>query len=69
MYEDYENDMLNLTREGTKYGIYFILTATATNALRFRMLQNIGQSYVLQMTDETDYAAVLGKTGGLVPEK
>lgn len=69
MYEDYESDMLNLTREGTKYGIYFILTATATNALRFRMLQNIGQSYVLQMTDETDYAAVLGKTGGLVPEK
>lgn len=69
LYEDYENEMLNLTREGTKYGIYFVMTATGTNAVRFRILQNIGQSYVLQLTDETDYSGILGKTGGLVPSK
>ena len=28
MYEDFEGEMLNLTREGTKYGIYFVLTGT-----------------------------------------
>lgn len=69
LYEDFENEMLSLTREGTKYGIYFVLAATGTNAIRFRMLQNISQSFVLQLTDETDYAAILGKTGGLVPSK
>lgn len=69
MYEDYEGEMLNLTREGTKYGIYFVFTGTGTNAIRFRMLQNIAQSFVLQLTDETDYAAVLGKTEGLIPSK
>lgn len=69
LYEDFEGEMLNLTREGTKYGIYFVLTGTNINAIRFRMQQNIGQSVVLQMTDETDYAAVLGKTEGLVPSK
>lgn len=69
MYEDYENEILNLTREGTKYGIYFVLTATGTNAVRFRILQNLGQSYVLQLTDETDYSGILGKTDGLVPSK
>ncbi|MFR5875177.1 MAG: type VII secretion protein EssC [Eubacterium sp.] len=69
MYEDFEGEMLNITREGTKYGIYFVLTATGTNEIRFRMLQNIGQSFVLQLTDETDYAAVLGKTDGLTPSK
>lgn len=69
LYEDYENEMLKLTREGTKYGIYFILTATGTNAIRFRMLQNIGQSYVLQLVDETDYTAIIGKTDGLIPSK
>lgn len=69
LYEDFEGEMLNLTREGTKYGIYFVLTGTSTNAIRFRMQQNIGQSVVLQMTDETDYSAILGKTEGLVPSK
>lgn len=69
IYEDYENEILNLTREGTKYGIYFVLTATGTNAVRFRILQNLGQSYVLQLTDETDYSGILGKTDGLVPSK
>lgn len=69
LYEDFEGEMLNLTREGTKYGIYFVLTGTSTNAIRFRMQQNIGQSVALQMTDETDYSAILGKTEGLVPSK
>lgn len=69
MYEDFEGEMLNLTREGIKYGIYFVFTGTSTNAIRFRMQQNIGQSIVLQMTDETDYSAILGKTEGLVPSK
>ncbi len=69
MYEDFEGEMLNLTREGTKYGIYFVLTGTNTNAIRFRMQQNIGQSIVLQMTDESDYSAILGKTEGIIPSK
>lgn len=69
MYEDYENEILNLTREGTKYGIYFVLTATSTNAVRFRILQNLSQSFVLQLTDEADYSGILGKTEGLVPSK
>lgn len=69
IYDDFEGEMLKLTREGTKYGIYFVMTATSPNTIRFRMQQNIGQSVVLQMTDETDYAAVLGKNEGLVPSK
>lgn len=69
MYEDYESEILNLTREGTKYGIYFVLTATGTNAVRFRILQNLSQSYVLQLTDEADYSGILGKTDGLLPSK
>ena len=69
MYEDYEGEMLNLTREGVKYGVYFVLTATGSNAVRFRMLQNINQMFVLQVTDDSDYAATLGKTNGLLPKK
>ena len=69
LYDEYEDDMLLLTREGPKYGIYFIMTASGTNVIRFRMAQNIGQSFALQLTDETDYAAIVGKNDGLIPQK
>ena len=68
-YEEKEEAVSYLTREGTKYGIYFVLAATGTNAVRFRMLQNFKQMYVLQLNDESDYATVVGKTDGLYPSK
>ncbi len=69
MYEDLESVLLNLTREGTKYGIYFVLTAIGTGAIRFRMVQNFKQIFVLQLADEGDYSSVVGKTDGLLPAK
>ena len=69
IYEEKEEAVSFLSREGTKVGIYFVLTATATNAVRFRLLQNFKQTLVLQLKDETDYAAVMGKTDGLYPSK
>ena len=69
MYDDYEGEIQNLTREGTKYGIYFVITATSSNGVRFRLLQNFNQMYVLQLTDETDFSAILGRTEGLLPAK
>ncbi|MCM1191148.1 MAG: type VII secretion protein EssC [Butyrivibrio sp.] len=66
-YERYEDTMISLTRECPKYGIYFILTATNTAAVRYRMLQNFRQMYVMQMNDKSDYASILGNTGGVVP--
>jgi S-DNA-T family DNA segregation ATPase FtsK/SpoIIIE len=68
-YEEKEELISYLTREGTKYGLYLILTALGTGAVRFRMLQNFRSLYVLQMNDEADYATVMGKTGGLFPSK
>jgi len=68
-YEEKEEAISYLTREGTKYGVYFILTALVNGAVRFRMLQNFRQLYVLQMNDEADYSTILGKTDGLFPSK
>lgn len=69
LYEEKEEAVSYLSREGTKYGIYFILTALGTGAVRFRLLQNFKQLLVLQLNDEADYATVVGKTDGLVPSK
>lgn len=69
IFEEKEAAVSFLSREGTKYGIYFVLTALGTGAVRFRLLQNFKQLLVLQLNDETDYAAVIGKTDGLYPSK
>ncbi|TDL71159.1 type VII secretion protein EssC [Rhodococcus qingshengii] len=69
IYEEKETAVSFLSREGTKYGIYFVLTALGTNAVRFRLLQNFKQMLVLQLNDETDYAGIVGKTDGLFPTR
>lgn len=68
-YEEKEEAVSFLSREGTKYGIYFVLTALGTSSVRFRLLQNFKQLLVLQLNDEGDYASVVGKTDGLFPSK
>ncbi len=69
IYEEKEEAVAYLSREGTKYGIYFVLTALGTGSVRFRLLQNFKQLIVLQLNDEGDYATVIGKTDGLYPSK
>ena len=68
-YEEKEEAVSYLSREGTKYGVYFVLTALGTGAVRFRLLQNFKQLLVLQLNDESDYSTVVGKTDGLFPSK
>ena len=69
IYEEKEETISYLSREGAKYGIYFVLTAIGTNAVRFKLLQNFNQQIVLQLNDEMDYATIVGKTDGLYPAK
>jgi DNA segregation ATPase FtsK/SpoIIIE, S-DNA-T family len=69
MYEHHEEAISLLTREGTKYGIYFIVTALNTGAIRYRLLQNFKQMYVLQLNDKTEYSGVLGNVDGVYPSK
>ncbi|MFK9090277.1 type VII secretion protein EssC [Bacillus salipaludis] len=69
MYEDYEEAISSLTREGLKYGIYFVVTAANTGAIRYRLLQNFKQLFVLQLNDTTEYSGVLGSVDGVYPSK
>lgn len=69
MYEQFEEMITYLTREGTKYGIFFVMTAANTNAVRYRLLQNFKQLLVMQLNDKSEYAGVLGSTDGTFPSK
>lgn len=69
LYEDKSAEINYLTREGIKYGIYFVLTCAGVNNVRFSLLQNFKCIYCLQLNNVDDYATVVGKTDGMLPEK
>ncbi len=68
LYEDHIGDLVFLSREGTKYGIYFVLTSTTVNGVRPNLLQNYKMLFCLQLNNPEDYSIVVGKTEGLTPE-
>ncbi|MCL1792173.1 MAG: FtsK/SpoIIIE domain-containing protein, partial [Peptococcaceae bacterium] len=69
LYEEKTRDLMTLTRECTKFGIFFILTALNVNTVRAVLRQNFKQLFALQLNDPADYHAVVGKTDNLFPAK
>ncbi len=67
--EDYQDDFALLTRDGVKYGIYFVVTATTANTVRYRIQQNFKMLLTMQLNDANDYVSIVGKTDGVVPSK
>ena len=66
-YEEYIDVVAGLTREGERYGISFIITATGVNAVRGKTSQNFNKQLCLDFNDPTDYMSILGPTRGMVP--
>ena len=69
IYPANEESVALLSREGTKYGIFFILTVSGVSSVRYKMQQNFKQHFVMQLNAESDYVTVLGRTNGLFPTK
>ena len=51
----YDDLILTLTREGAKCGMVFVVTASSTSAMRYRLTQNFSKKIGLQLNDENDY--------------
>jgi len=66
-YEVYDEEVTSLTRDCSKYGIYFVITANTASAIRYKLQQNFTQCFVLQLNDKSDYFNVIGNTGGIYP--
>ena len=65
-----EEDMLPyLTREGERYGLYFIITASSMNGFSSRVSQNFKQQIVLQQKDDLDYSSILNFNEKLIPAR
>lgn len=68
-FEDVDEKMLILSREGLKYGIYVVITANSSTLVRYKMSINFKMAVTLQLTDESEYSSIVGRTEGLLPDK
>lgn len=68
-YEDVDTQMVVLAREGFKYGIYLVATATNSALVRYKFSVNFKMAVSLQMTEKSEYDGIVGRTEGLEPGK
>ena len=59
----YDEVLEILLREGLKYKLVFVFTASTTTGLRYRMLQNFKQKIALQMNKDDDYMSIFERLG------
>jgi len=65
---DLEEFLVKLTRDGTGVGIYTIVAASRSNALRYSVLNNFKNKIALFMFDESDITAITGRSSYKLPE-
>ena len=68
-YPEYDDQLIILSREGVKYGIYFVITVVTPNGMRFKLKQNFNQEFVLQQNNDDDYTTILGNVYKNYPAK
>ena len=61
--------LTELFRDAPKYGITFIVSSNATNALGNRQLQYFNHVILMQINDDTQYRTITNCRRGLIPRK
>lgn len=64
---DYEDTLVTVVREGAPLGMHVVISANKPLDVRSRVSGNITAALAFQLADRSDYAAVVGRTGGLEP--
>jgi len=57
-----EDELISLTRDCQRYGIFFVLAANNDHSVRIKLKQNFNAIFTLRFNDLTDYGMVLGRT-------
>ena len=61
--------LTELSRDGARCGIWFLVTAARANGVPYRVLPNFKQRLALEMASPDEYLGVLGSLRGAVPPK
>lgn len=67
LYPDFENLLINIASQGSTYGIYLIYTSNSTTGVRYKVVQNIRGAIAFELTDKGDYASLVGRPEGSLP--
>ncbi len=68
-YSRLSDSIQNFFRDGSKYGIMFIVTTISTSGVKQRMAQNFSNKICLQIPNESDYRSLINSPKGLFPAK
>lgn len=68
-YSEYDDLINTITRDCSKYGIYFMVTCNTPNGMRFKLRQNFSFVLSLQQNNDDDYTTVLGNVNKNYPSK
>jgi DNA segregation ATPase FtsK/SpoIIIE, S-DNA-T family len=66
-YPDIDDRMIVLAREGNKYGIFMVVSATNSSMIRYKLAVNFKMAISLQLTEKSEYSGIVGRTEGLEP--
>lgn len=64
---DFEERIIKITRECSKYGIIILTSINTTGGMRYRLKQNFHSNIALQFNDQDDYSSIIGNTKKLYP--
>ena len=66
-YSKYDEEIVRYTREGRRYGIIIIISASTSHGFPSRIMRNLNNVFALELTGKGDYIELFGKIGNLYP--
>jgi S-DNA-T family DNA segregation ATPase FtsK/SpoIIIE len=66
-FENLQTEFESIVRECVKNNIYFIITASSTNSINYRISEHFSQIICFTLNDKMDYSYVLGKNPKFTP--
>jgi len=67
--EKLDNAIIKLVQDGGSAGIHFIITANGPNDVRNKISANISLAAALELSDNSEYNYIVGRTGDLYPAR
>ena len=66
-YNNFDEDIIRYAREGKRYGIIIMLSASSPRTIFSKLARNFENAFALELSDQSDYYELFGKMGNLVP--
>ena len=58
---NFEDELITITRDGLRYGIFFVLTANSDSSIRRKIKQNFNSIFALRLNDISDYNIIFNR--------